>query len=178
VREDARKIWFGSKLLRYTISSASLGFGSDSHTGGLLTGSPVLVLASPVLVLVSPVLVSGAAPVLVSVAVSVAVAAPVLVSAVVVVVVSRLPAYATAGEHEQRSAGWRRSEPPMTTVASGRWTSLPGAVDRAIGMKPSAATSAVVRTGRRRSSAAWRIASTWSMPSSCRRWRRTRAPGR
>ena len=32
--------------------------------------------------------------------------------------------------------------PPMTTVASGRWTSEPGAVDRAMGMKPSTSVSA------------------------------------
>ena len=37
----------------------------------------------------------------------------------------------------------------MTTVASGRWTSAPAWVEIAIGMKPSAATSAVVMTGRK-----------------------------
>ena len=36
----------------------------------------------------------------------------------------------------------------MTTVASGRCTSAPARVDIAIGMKPMAATSAVVITGR------------------------------
>ena len=48
----------------------------------------------------------------------------------------------------------------MTTVASGRCTSLPGAVDTAIGMNPNEATSAVMSTGLRRSSAACRMAST------------------
>ena len=38
--------------------------------------------------------------------------------------------------------------PPMTTVASGRCTSAPACVEIAIGMKPTAATSAVVSTGR------------------------------
>ena len=47
----------------------------------------------------------------------------------------------------------------MTTVASGRCTSLPGAGDSAIGTKPSAATSAVISTGRSRSSAARAMAS-------------------
>ncbi len=42
----------------------------------------------------------------------------------------------------------------MTTVASGRCTSLPGAVERAMGRNPNDATSAVIKTGRRRSSAA------------------------
>ena len=37
--------------------------------------------------------------------------------------------------------------PPMTTVASGRWTSEPMPVLSAIGTKPSEATSAVVSTG-------------------------------
>ena len=38
--------------------------------------------------------------------------------------------------------------PPMTTVASGRCTSAPAWVEIAIGMKPNAATAAVVSTGR------------------------------
>ena len=40
--------------------------------------------------------------------------------------------------------------PPMTTVARGRWTSAPEPVEKAIGMNPRLATSAVIRTGRRR----------------------------
>jgi len=47
--------------------------------------------------------------------------------------------------------------PPMTTVASGRWTSAPTPVLRAIGMKPRLATSAVISTGRRRV-----IAASWT----------------
>ena len=38
--------------------------------------------------------------------------------------------------------------PPITTVARGRWTSAPARVESAIGTKPTAATSAVVSTGR------------------------------
>ena len=40
------------------------------------------------------------------------------------------------------------SSPPMTTVARGRYTSAPSPVERAIGKKPSEATSAVMMTGR------------------------------
>ena len=43
------------------------------------------------------------------------------------------------------------SSPPMTTVARGRCTSAPSLVERAIGMKPSDATNAVMMTGRSRS---------------------------
>ena len=43
------------------------------------------------------------------------------------------------------------TRPPTTTVASGRWTSLPGACDSAIGRNPSDAIRAVVSTGRSRS---------------------------
>ena len=39
--------------------------------------------------------------------------------------------------------------PPMTTVASGRWTPPPTPTFTAIGMKPTAATSAVMSIGRR-----------------------------
>ena len=39
--------------------------------------------------------------------------------------------------------------PPMTTVASGRWTSAPAPVAMAIGTKPRLATSAVISTGRK-----------------------------
>ncbi|MDF2694913.1 MAG: hypothetical protein K0S65_3296, partial [Labilithrix sp.] len=56
------------------------------------------------------------------------------------------------------------TRPPMTTVASGRCTSLPGAVDSAIGKKPNDATSAVMSTGRRRSSAARMIAASCGTP--------------
>ena len=47
--------------------------------------------------------------------------------------------------------------PPMTTVASGRWTSAPAPCERAIGTKPSAATSAVIMTGFSRVAAPRRI---------------------
>jgi hypothetical protein len=40
--------------------------------------------------------------------------------------------------------------PPMTTVASGFWTSAPVPVAMAIGTKPREATSAVINTGRKR----------------------------
>src|SRR4029453_10605060 len=40
--------------------------------------------------------------------------------------------------------------PPITTVANGRCTSAPALVERAIGMKPNAATAAVISTGRKR----------------------------
>ena len=54
--------------------------------------------------------------------------------------------------------------PPTTTVASGRCTSAPTPVLSAIGMKPNAATSEVMSTGRRRVSAASRIAASGSRP--------------
>ena len=38
--------------------------------------------------------------------------------------------------------------PPITTVASGRCTSAPGAVDNAMGTKPTMSMSAVIKTGR------------------------------
>ena len=44
--------------------------------------------------------------------------------------------------------------PPMTTVASGRWISAPGVVESAMGMKPRPATRAVIRIGRKRTTAA------------------------
>lgn len=40
------------------------------------------------------------------------------------------------------------TSPPMTTVASGRWTSAPTPVFTAIGMNPRLATRAVMSTGR------------------------------
>ena len=43
------------------------------------------------------------------------------------------------------------TSPPITTVASGRCTSAPSPVERAIGRNPSEATRAVIVTGRRRS---------------------------
>jgi hypothetical protein len=43
--------------------------------------------------------------------------------------------------------------PPMTTVASGRWTSAPDPADRAMGTNPRLAASAVVTTGRSPTSA-------------------------
>ena len=61
------------------------------------------------------------------------------------------------------------TRPPMTTVASGRWTSAPAEVASAIGRKPSDATNAVINTGRNRVSAARRAASRGGRPSS-RRW--------
>ena len=54
--------------------------------------------------------------------------------------------------------------PPITTVASGRWTSDPAPVLSAIGTKPSAATSAVISTGLRRVAAAWVTASPSGWP--------------
>ena len=52
----------------------------------------------------------------------------------------------------------------ITTVASGRCTSAPAPRLNAIGRKPSEATSAVIRTGRRRPSAPSRIASSRRSP--------------
>src|SRR5690606_17092254 len=43
--------------------------------------------------------------------------------------------------------------PPITTVASGLWTSAPVPVLSAIGTKPRLATNAVIKTGRRRTKA-------------------------
>lgn len=43
--------------------------------------------------------------------------------------------------------------PPITTVAKGRCTSAPVPVAKAIGIKPSEATNAVINTGRSRSTA-------------------------
>ena len=57
------------------------------------------------------------------------------------------------------------TSPPMTTVASGRWTSAPAPWARSIGMNPSAASVAVVTTGRSRSSAPARTARDRSSPS-------------
>ena len=51
------------------------------------------------------------------------------------------------------------TSPPITTVASGRWTSAPEPCDSAIGMKPRLATRAVVMTGRSLTSAPSRTAS-------------------
>ena len=56
--------------------------------------------------------------------------------------------------------------PPITTVASGRWTSAPTLVFNAIGTNPNAATSAVIMIGRRRSSRVSSIASSTERPSS------------
>src|SRR6266446_593065 len=58
--------------------------------------------------------------------------------------------------------------PPITTVASGLWTSAPVPVAIAIGTKPSEATRAVISTGRTRSIAPLKIAPPTSSPSSNR----------
>jgi hypothetical protein len=50
--------------------------------------------------------------------------------------------------------------PPMTTVASGFWTSAPVPVAMAIGTKPREATSAVINTGRKHVSAPRKMASS------------------
>jgi len=50
--------------------------------------------------------------------------------------------------------------PPITTVASGFWTSAPAPSPSAIGKNPNEATSAVMTTGRRRASAPSRAASS------------------
>ncbi len=55
------------------------------------------------------------------------------------------------------------SNPPITTVASGRCTSEPSPEFRAMGRKPRLATSAVVMTGRRRCMAPVRTASIVSI---------------
>ena len=57
--------------------------------------------------------------------------------------------------------------PPITTVASGRWISAPALVAIAIGRNPRLATSAVMSTGRMRTSAVNKLASRGDMPS-CR----------
>ena len=48
--------------------------------------------------------------------------------------------------------------PPITTVAKGRCTSAPVPVAKAIGIKPSEATNAVINTGRSRSTAPFQVA--------------------
>ena len=60
----------------------------------------------------------------------------------------------------------------MTTVASGRCTSAPVPVARAIGTKPRAATKAVIATGRSRVRAPSRTASGIAVPyaTSARMW--------
>ena len=55
----------------------------------------------------------------------------------------------------------------MTTVASGFCTSAPAPVLKAMGTKPSAATRAVMSTGRRRMTLPWTIASSTGSPASC-----------
>ena len=45
------------------------------------------------------------------------------------------------------------ASPPITTAASGRWTSAPELVAKLMGMNPRLATSAVVNTRRSRTSA-------------------------
>jgi hypothetical protein len=63
------------------------------------------------------------------------------------------------------------TSPPQTMVASGRCTSAPTPVASAMGMKPSAATSAAMSTSRARSRVAATAASAGERPSSssCRR---------
>jgi len=56
------------------------------------------------------------------------------------------------------------SMPPTTTVASGRCTWLPIAVDMAAGNRPMQADMAVISIGRIRWVAAWNMASVASMP--------------
>ena len=56
----------------------------------------------------------------------------------------------------------------MTTVASGRCISAPSLVERAIGRNPKLATKAVIRTGRRRTSAVSWLTSRSFIPE-CRR---------
>ena len=56
--------------------------------------------------------------------------------------------------------------PPITTVASGRWTSAPAPVAIAIGTNPIDAQNAVASTGRRRSCAPRRTAASRSQASS------------
>ena len=55
--------------------------------------------------------------------------------------------------------------PPMTTVASGFWTSAPVPVASAIGTNPSEATSTLMTTGRSRVSAPRMIACSSGIPS-------------
>ena len=55
--------------------------------------------------------------------------------------------------------------PPITTVASGLCTSAPVPVAMAIGTKPSEATNAVIKTGRRRVSAPSWMAASFGRPS-------------
>ena len=59
--------------------------------------------------------------------------------------------------------------PPITTVASGRCTSAPVPVAKAIGRKPSDATNAVISTGRSRVRAPSRMATSSGLPCS-RSW--------
>jgi hypothetical protein len=57
------------------------------------------------------------------------------------------------------------TNPPITTVASGRCTSAPALRDTAIGMNPTLATNAVMSTGRNRTSAPSRTASPSARPA-------------
>ena len=56
------------------------------------------------------------------------------------------------------------TNPPMTTVASGCWTSAPAPVEMAIGMNPRLATSAVMSTGRMRVTPPSRMARSTGWP--------------
>src|SRR5690606_26552195 len=87
---------------------------------------------------------------------------------------SRAPRPANHGYSEGRITSVSSVElmrPPTTTVASGRCTSAPTPVARAMGTKPRAATSAVIITGRMRSVAARSAASRAGTPA---RWRSSR----
>ena len=59
----------------------------------------------------------------------------------------------------------RKTVSPMTTMANGFCTSEPGPVENRNGTRPSAATVAVIITGRKRSFAPSRIASRWATPA-------------
>src|SRR5262245_55402976 len=61
------------------------------------------------------------------------------------------------------------TNPPITTVASGRCTSAPADVASAIGTKPRLATNAVIRTGRNLALAPSITASAQCRPDSRRR---------
>ena len=58
------------------------------------------------------------------------------------------------------------SSPPITTVASGRWTSAPAPWEKAMGTNPRLATSPVIRIGRNRAMEARKTASRPATPSS------------
>ena len=66
--------------------------------------------------------------------------------------------------HDDQEHDGPISMPPTTTMASGRCTWLPMAVENAAGNSPMAAENAVIKTARMRCVAAWNMASPAGTP--------------